>query len=165
VVTGGLVVFAATDSRRGLDEAAVAVGCAGAAACAGTGDGDAGTGDGDAGAAIGEFSEAAGDVVRGVSSGLGSLDATLLTFGVLGPAGARGTCTVVPLVPFIAVFVDSGSGTRVFAPGEGATDVARSRGVETADAGVGIGDVTAFGAGAMGCNRSRLGSGGLVTLS
>jgi hypothetical protein len=132
--------------------------CAGTATCAGHGDGGAA-------GATGDISGAAGDVARGVSSGLGSFDATLLTFGVLGPAGARGTCTVIPLVPFVSVFVGSGSGTGVFATGEGATDAGASRGVETADAGVGIGEDTAFGAGATGCSRSRLGSGGLVALS
>ena len=98
----------------------------------------------------------------GVSSGLCSSGTALLTFGVLGPAGASGTCTVLP---FVEGFIDSGSGTGVFAAGEGTTDAGRSRGVETVDAGVGIGDETVFGAGAMSCNRARLGSVGLDVLS
>jgi len=81
---------------------------------------------------------------------------------VLGPAGASGTCTVFA---FVAGFVVSGSGTGVFTAGDSAADPARSRGVETVEVGVGIGEETAFSAREMGFGRARLGSGGLVALS
>ena len=87
---------------------------------------------------------------------------TLLTFGVLGPAGARGTCTVFP---FVDGFRESGRGTGVLVAGEATTKAGISRGVETVEAGVGIGEETVLGAGAMSCNRVRLGSGGLDELS
>lgn len=151
--TGGLGALGAMDSRRGLDEAAVTVDVA----C---------TGDGSATGATGDSSGAAGDVPRGVRSGLGSSDAILLTFGVLGPAGASGTCTEFPLAfpsaPLVGRFVGSGSGTEVCVAGEAAIEAGVSRGVDTVDAG---GDAAAFSTGAMSCSRGRLASGGLDELS
>ena len=41
----------------------------------------------------------------------------------------------------------------------------KSRGVETVEPGVGIGEEVAFGAGAMNCSRARFDSGGFVALS
>lgn len=98
----------------------------------------------------------------GVSSGLASFETALLTFGVLGPAGASGTCTVFP---FVDGFAGSGTGTGVLTLGEGTTEAVRSRGVDTVELGVGIGEATELGAGAMSCRRARLGSGGLDALS
>ncbi|KAG9384771.1 Herpes-BLLF1 multi-domain protein [Pyrenophora tritici-repentis] len=149
------------DSRRGLVAAAVVTTGA---------DTGADTGDGGASGTTGEFSGNSGDVVIGVSSGLnsglrsglGSLGVALLAFGVLGPAGASGTCTVVS---FVAGFAVSGSGTGVFTTGDNAADAGGSRGVETAEVGVGMGEETAFNARAIGFGRARLGSGGLVALS
>lgn len=151
--------FGATDPRVDLVEAV-----AGAVeTAAGTGLGArAGAGDCKASDIAGDSSGASGEVVMGVSSGLCSFGTTLLTFGVLGPAGARGTCTVFP---FVDGFRESGRGTGVLVAGEATTEAGISRGVETVEAGVGIGEETVLGAGAMSCNRVRLGSGGLDELS
>lgn len=154
---GGLGALGTTDSRRGLVAAAVVA--TGVGTCAGTGDCSAsGT--------TGDFSGISGDVAMGVSSGLssglGSLGVALLTLGVLGPAGASGTCTVPA---FVVGFAVSGSGTGVFTTGDSAADAGRSRGVETVEVGVGMGEETPFSARAMGFGRARLGSGGLVALS
>jgi len=159
VATGGVGAFGATDSRLGLVEAAV-----GAETETEAGGVGALTGTGDCGACAtaGDSSGGTGDVVMGVSSGLASFETALLTFGVLGPAGASGTCTVFP---FVDGFAGSGTGTGVLTLGEGTTEAVRSRGVDTVELGVGIGEATELGAGAMSCRRARLGSGGLDALS
>lgn len=146
---GGLAAFGATDSRRGRDEAAVTVNWDG-------------VGFGSAVEATGVFIGSVGDIRPGVGCRLGRLEADLLTLGVLGPAGASGTWTVFP---FVKTLVPSGRGTGVFATGEGTSDAGNSLGVETAEAGVAVGDVKELGAGAMSCNLARFASGGLVALS
>ena len=139
--SGGLETFGATDSRRGLDDAAVTVDCAVAGVCVGND-------------SWGDFS-GVGVVTVGVDGWLASFVVVLLTFGVAGPAGASGICTVIAFVDFNA----SGSGTGVFETGDGASDKGSSMGVEAIEAGVAEGDVVALNPGTLSCSRARLGSG------
>lgn len=100
---GGLEVLRATDSRRGRVEAAVVAGCVGA--CSG------------AGRAMisGDLFGSTGDGWTGVACRLASFVSDLLTLGVLGPAGASGTWTVLVDV--------SDNGAGVWAVGVWATGV------------------------------------------
>lgn len=142
----GLGAFGATDSRRGRDEAAVTVVCAGAD----------GTG------RIGDFLVSLGDTRAGEGSSLGSFELNLLALGVLGPAGASGTCTVLP---FVEDLRESGSGIDVCATGEWTTDVEYSLGVETAEVDVEIGDAVASEIGRPSCSLGRLASGCCMVLA
>lgn len=76
----GLVVLGATDSRRGRDAAAVTMGWTGARA------------------PVASFLFSTGDVRAGVACRLGALEDGFTVLGVVGPAGARGTWTVVVFV-------------------------------------------------------------------
>lgn len=125
-------------------------------------DSGAGEGDGNGSGTRCDGSESTGDVPKGVSSGLGSLDPVFSAFGVLGLADACGACTTTVSVEDLT---GSGFGTGVCAIGECIVGVEKSRGVETVEPGVGIGEEVALGAGAMSCSRARFASGGFVALS
>ena len=146
---GGLTAFGATDSLRGRDEAAVVAGCVG-------------------GGAVGVAADcmASDATAVGVGGSLGSFGVVLVTFGVLGPAGASGTWTVMPS---LACLLDSGMGTGVLAMGESSADAGVSLGVERGEAGVRdvAGDVRTLDASALSCDckRGRFGSGCLDSLS
>jgi hypothetical protein len=91
-------------------------------------------------AASGDALVSTGEAALGEDTALDPLGAVLVVLGVLGPAGASGTCTVIPSLTCRLV---SGNGTGVLASGDGSADAGVSLGVESAEADVreGAGDI------------------------
>lgn len=177
-ISGGVATLAATDSRRGREDAAVVV----AVAVGGGAMADARGGDGTG--VVEERLDAAGDSARGVGCLLGCLVAGLLTFGVLGPAGASGICTLtvagrvlagcgdasaisgIGLAAAGVVATGFGSRRGVLIAGDGASDAWLCLGVEGEETLVSFGVAASRqGLGTLTWSLIRLGSGGCAVLS
>jgi hypothetical protein len=141
----------AIDSRRGRDDAAVTGGCGGAGA--------------GAAACVGGALDSIGDSRAGVGCRTCVFSVGLaVALGVLGPAGASGTCLVLETAP--SGSFDSGSGVGVWAAGDGASSTGACSGVEArVEMGVAVDGVALSGAEAVSCSRGRFCSGCCASLS